>query len=435
MFASNFIDDSFGAWLVDHQEYASYIQMDWPDDMANINPRKDAIVKFLAAYQQFMKADYQDMQPVIPEFPQMELFLTKEQVNLSRIHFFLQWKIYRAKCKSRAKALEFANIFIDELKKAYYTSSSQIIMVNSRQFFNAMMMDSAKCRLISSKDYEIVSQINVSLQFNNSLDAQKQYFHGLLDRAIKEFGTNTYYNTEIEIQEEFNSFIFNPAFVYAKEVLGLFTKVTYRSTHYFTAKIVDAMNIIISQYEINESAEVAVFSILFFRAIFNFAISFFPDFFMPKMENVISKYKLQLSLDDLLACQDVFPREQEANELIKTDPYLSRASQVLFNTIFMNSPLDVLSTFHEALSLVRSYAEIASEQHGFDYQSFDAVFGIFLLVFVRSEIPNYEELFWFVLNFSPVEGLASPLEYAKATITAIQLQITKLISTKTEKQQ
>lgn len=425
---STFLDDSFGVWLLDHQEYMSFIQMDWPDDMSDDKPRKNAIVKFLAAYRQFMKITYQDTQPQIPEFPQIELYLTKEQVTLSRIHFFLQWKIYRAKCKSRAKTLEFANIFVDELKKAYNSTSSQIINVNTQEFFNKMMTDSAKAQIYSIKDYSIVNSINLSIVFETNLEKQRQCFINLIAQAKKEFGSTIYMNHEIPMQEKFNSFIFNPAFVEARLVLNLFSKSNFKSPQLFTMQVVNSMNDIITRFEPTEPNEVAIFSILFFRAIFNFAMSFFPDFFFPKIELKVHKYKKHLTVEELLACQDVVQRDRPIDEVINTDPELSQAVKAIFDIIFMNSPLDILSCVHQTLSYIRNYAERVSKEFGFDAQSFDAVFGVFLLVIVHSEIPNYEEIFWFVSNFAPIDGLASPLEYAKATVTAMEMQISKLIN-------
>jgi hypothetical protein len=144
--------------------------------------------------------------------------------------------------------------------------------------------------------------------------------------------------------------------------------------------------------------------------------------FLEKRESIIKRYTTRYRLHDTGAALQFVPPGSEnltLAEIIVKDECMAAASRELLAAAFYNSPLDVLYCIHLTLTQIRkSVAKIDPEM----VQSFDTVFGLFLIVLLGCDLPNPEAMFDLVETYAPASGLSGPLEYAKSTISASSMQ-------------
>ncbi|OHS98141.1 hypothetical protein TRFO_35468 [Tritrichomonas foetus] len=116
-------------------------------------------------------------------------------------------------------------------------------------------------------------------------------------------------------------------------------------------------------------------------------------------------------------------------EIVNGNQYLTKAKNELTDILFLNSPLDILHGIHLSLVQIRMYVhtfEKNEDPNGFA-QSFDTIFGLFLLAVIACEIPIPENIFEFLINFAPNNRLSGPLLYARATIVAAKVHLTQIV--------
>jgi hypothetical protein len=161
--------------------------------------------------------------------------------------------------------------------------------------------------------------------------------------------------------------------------------------------------------------------------VFDFAYENSPAMFrLPESSN-IRRLQQRIRVRDTGACPKYLPPFSDDDSfaaIIARDDLLVLAGKELTAAAFYNSPLDALYCVHLALTQIRKFVGKTDAEMT---QSFDTIFGLFLVVLFGCDLPHPEETFTIVETYAPNTGLSGPLEYARSTISAAALQCNQLL--------
>jgi hypothetical protein len=223
------------------------------------------------------------------------------------------------------------------------------------------------------------------------------------------------------LQEKFYQLLFHHKFVLKSAVDDL------TLSDEFGVKSIALMEEMISRFSLTDSTDLAIFSIVFFRAVFDYAYENRPAMFRLEGMSNIRRLQGRIRVRDTGACPKYLPPFSDDDTfaaIIARDDLLILAGKELTAAAFYNSPLDALYCVHLALTQIRKFVGKTDAEMT---QSFDTIFGLFLVVLFGCDLPSPEETFDLVETYAPSTGLSGPLEYARSTISAAALQCNQLL--------
>ena len=393
----------------------------------NLN-NKEILIKLISRITNFYNYCFLIAHPQLPTFSKISNFMLKSSIHLAHIHFYLQWKIFRL----RTKSYDSSNLLIIELLNQldFYLKSNnnQIININEEEFFFYLQSDPKKVISLLSKDSKIVNIISNDNFIDNNINNQLDFLNHYLIYIRSNFNNKIINLIFDSNQEIFEQLIFSPNFLLKNDLDFLF-KNNFENSIKFTQKIVEILQNFINHFNIIDPIDVSIISLMFFRSIFDYYFiinkNFFKNHIISTFRNICNKITLSTIGIPLI----FFPNSNDSSlviDCIRKDNDLNNISNKLTSISFLNSPLDILSIIYSVLTDIRYFTSKFSNDYSLT-QSFDTIFGLFLIVLIGSELINIEEIFWFTINFSPIEGLTGPLDYAKATITASIIQCNKIV--------
>jgi hypothetical protein len=237
-----------------------------------------------------------------------------------------------------------------------------------------------------------------------------------------QYDRKTFFLAPHPMQARFDQLLFHPRFVFSAEVGALLTAPD------FGRHCLALMEQMIAKFALADPVELSIFSIIFFRAVFDFAYVARPEMFQAREASAIRGFHSRFRVQDTGAAPKFVPEhgpDDRLCDIIAKDGCLEEAARELTSAAFYNSPLDVLYCVHLALTQIRKFvAKIDAEM----VQSFDTVFGLFLIVLLGCDLPGPEALFSLVERYAPVSGLSGPLEYARSTVSAAATQCRSIVA-------
>ena len=426
----DFSQDSLHLWLINHQEFIQFIKFDSPDDPLDKNLRKEIIFHTLGLITHFYHYRLLSSGPQRPEFPKLGRDIPKLYLKLARIHLYIQWKLYRIRCKLHQESINKVDELIEVLKDSMNVDTSQIIVVNTQLLFLHLLNDSKRSTQMAMKDFFIINCISSDeYTITNQVSSQRAHIHQVIFAMKPSFDRRTMNIGYHPLQDRFEQLIFSDSFIFREEIQHLISETCMTDPHSFTSKVVDLLQKIIRVFQFNDSFDVSILSIIFFRAIFDEAYSVFPEFFSLEVAPKFRCVSPYITINMIGASLEYLPIHNE-DDSIKTivlkNKHLLQASGLITELAFYNTPLDVLGGIYSVLSEIRLYTS-SLDSDGALSQSFDCIFGLFLLVITASDIANIEEVLWFANEFSPSDGLSGPFEYSKATVAASLVQCSSIV--------
>jgi hypothetical protein len=116
------------------------------------------------------------------------------------------------------------------------------------------------------------------------------------------------------------------------------------------------MGRLIELFELKDAVEVSIFSVIFFRAIFDSAYEMRPGLFRRETQNEIRRLSRSYRVSDTAASREFMPTceaDDRLADVIGRDPDLVQAGRELAAIAFCNSPLDILYCVHLTLMQIR----------------------------------------------------------------------------------
>lgn len=412
-------------FLATHKEFSNCIIMS-PHDGGQNDEDENNIITTLGDLTHFYNYFIVPSHPEKPMLPPLPQFLPSHALYLIHQHFYLQDKLYRERCKSFKQSIEKMDELIDILIEISKKQSFRFSFSKTSIQWN-LLADNIQAIRISSKDSFTVAQLSIHSQLidNNSIDNE---IINILKRMIQNVDRSLSTFPDSELQEELEQIFNYPPFYFCQEFHDLCNATKYKTPKSFVNDVLSLMNKILKYLKLKTHDEVFIFSIAFFRIIFNKAyptnVKFFKYPTDTKFRNIDSKLTLSAIGAPMNLLQGYSPNDHPRT-VAKNVPEIQQAAQILTTAAFITSPLDVLLIIHNALLILKKYAAKVSD---FDTSSaFESIFGLFMLTLVASDLPSPQETFAFAVEFSPATGLSGVLEYDKATATAANIQCDALV--------
>ena len=426
--ATSFTTDPLNIWLLSNDWMAPFVVFDSPNDVNDTETRRTTLKNTIDKIKFFKETMMIHIEPQLPCFPMLAQSMTANAAFLAHKHFFLQDKLYRTRCKSYKNSLNRVDNVINVLEEAMKIESAMIVLIDVESLFRFLLAESKKSAAISEIDSTIVSQISTDeLLISDSLSQLNALIH-IITGMKPQYDRKSLFLYEHPLQEKFDQLFFHQDYEFRNEVDQLFTDEFMSSSKIFSVASVKLMQKLTNVYQLNDSTEVSIFSLIFFRAVYSHIANINMDFLFPKIECKFHLYADLLTVQHTGASPNFLPKHDEKEslkEIVAKSDKLEKASRILTGLSFHISPLDLLAEIHLALTELRMF--VCETPANEDAQSFDTIFGLFLVVLISSDLPDLEQVFKFILDFSPTDGLTGPLEYARATVSAASLQCKSIL--------
>jgi hypothetical protein len=425
---------SFSSFLFQWKEFVPFIELDILEEPE----RSTHIIETLGELTRFYHFVLIPARPEMPIIPALDSYeRPKETTILSRQHFFLQWRIFRKETKSHQRSLCFVDGLCEAIKNLHENESPNVVNIKYKELYIKLLVATTdKTKRLLAHDSLIISKISKDCLFADSAPSVQASLLQILFNMRSSFDRGCMFICEHPLQHKFEEIIFKSDFPYKREIDFLFKVSEMKDEQQFTARVVKVMRTIIKGMQITNSTDVSVFSIVFFRAVFDLSYVVNKNFFRRKYEPEFRLLSDKITLEMTGLPDEVMEyylssdnKDLTVRQIVQKNDSMMEAAKFLTSLSFLNSPLDMLSTIHNVLSMIRDFSNqiVLSDKKSDTVQSFDSIFGLFVVILVGSDLPNVEEIFWFINTFSPCDGLSGQLEYANATSSAVLMQTANIV--------
>ncbi|OHS97174.1 hypothetical protein TRFO_36663 [Tritrichomonas foetus] len=407
-------------WLINNPAFVQFFDFEVKDEET-----EDQLFSLIGSLTHYYNFNLLPYRPEKPQFSHLDRSMMNDQIFQAHIHFFIQNLIYKNQIQSHKKAVDTLNDLIESLVETMKIKPNCPITCAQNSLFHLLNIDSPKTNSLITKDNDILLFLS-----HNEIDEYESQ-SDFMEETILNMRTfvmpKAVYFPVNSFQESFNQIIFSPSFFAYDRVEDILSDQSIKEKETFSIRCVKLMQFIVTSMEIKEPENVLIFSTSFFRSIFDAAYESHHELFDLPEKSTILEYTSRITMKMTGADIKFLPGYSQSDtflDIIKKHQNLKSASSELMIASFSNSPLDILGHVHFALNHVRIYvSEIDPEM----IQSFDVIFGIFLIVFLGTELPNPELLFYLVDVYTPHKGLSGALEYASSTLTATRIQCNDII--------
>jgi hypothetical protein len=408
--------DVLSSWLIQHLEIVPFIQVDSPNGPDWPTEIRGHRIECLQRLTQFHNYTLLPAAPEPPTFPHTTKSFSDFLIHL---HFFLQQEIFRCQTEKHDEAKSCCDGLIQTL--CQMESVPFIIKIDFNPLFHHFLADPPSVIALKLKDSAVVADISQNDLTLMNDDQNRQVLSQILYSMQLQYDRKSFFLPPHPIQARFDQLLFHPNFIFSREVSGLATAPDFRQ------ESLRLMENIVTRFNLKDAVDISILSLIFFRSTFDFAYGRRPDLFLRGAPSLIRRFHGRYRLRDTgAAAKFVLNRNPDAQlcEIVAKDHCLVEAARELTSAAFCSSPLDVLYCVHLALTQIRkSVAKIDPEM----VQSFDTVFGLFLIVLLGCDLPEPEAIFDLIEKFAPMNGLSGPLEYARSTVSAASLQCKTIV--------
>ena len=430
MNSTSFTTDPLNKWIFSNEWMIPFFQIDSPMEEDDTSVRKHHLESAISKLETFYETRLVPEAIEKPYIPHLSRTMLQTPRFLAHIHFFLQEKLYKERLASHKTAVERTRELIEQLKGALETKTSIVIMLDNQKLARFLLSDSDVCIRIASKDSSIVSEISSYELMLGEPETQANVMSHILFGAKNSVDRKTMFLSENPLQEKFEQMLFHDGFVFKRDVSCLFADEAYESPSRFLGLTLELVKKMADFFRLTDSTDASVLSILLFRAIFNNCYTVRPSFFQNDLECVFSKHKHLITAQNIGLKPEFLKNgssvEDPVIESVPGDESLRRAANEITVLGMYSNPLDALTGIYRALIELRHFASEKSDAD--EAQSFDTVFGLFLFALICSDLPDQERVFKFITDFSPMDGLSGPLEYARATVSACILHCSSIVN-------
>lgn len=426
---------TFDEWLNSWSRFSSYVHASVYGDNEDYEAKKTKLIELMGDLTHFY---HYNLIPAHPQMPIIPAISRQEEFSssfLARKHFYVQWKIFRLQSKHLTRAIQFIDELVTKMQSMLVDSSKFEIQIDTEGFYKQCLSESPKCTQLIKLDCILVNQITQQETLAAINATESTIIHQILYGMTQYFDRNAMFIQYHPLQDTFDQTIFKPTFEFYIDVMELINPQNMTKESAFTNNIIHTMHKIIRKYQIFDAIETAIFSIIFFRSIYNRSVVYNEEFFTKHFPADFRSCASKATVEMIGAPPELVPKGTDVSKLVHQEDLLNQAGKLLTSLPYYTSPLDMLGCIHESLSLVRDYATAHSENKKEDVHSFDSIFGLFMVTLVGCDLVNVEEVFWFINSFSPMDGLSGQLEYARATAAAVLMQAAHIVASTKEQEE
>ncbi|EAX87867.1 hypothetical protein TVAG_386280 [Trichomonas vaginalis G3] len=427
----DFSNDPLNNWLLHHQNMIKYVEITSITSKNKNEINDNLLPQTIARLEKMINETIIPSKPEKPYIREISHGLSDESTSYAHYHFYLQNKIYNQRIKTYNDIIHSMDELLSALKQVARKTRQVIIKINEQSIYWQLLNDDRKVIQLNSRDSDYISKIT-SLELSISdFSSQKSILRNIIFSMKAVFDrTKHCIIPENPYQERLNQLLFSNNFIFADQIRDIMNISLQKDPHVFSDEIVQLIKNISEEFEITDENEQNIILWTTFRSIFNACIQSNPDYFFRNEEPHFRPKSESITIDQIAVKKEFLPPHEDGDSvrvIVSKSKKLTEAAEKINSSAYMTSPFDVMDRIYSALSDIKVYAfDASTEKNRDDASTFDCVFGLFLLVLHSCDLPNVEEVFSFVQNFSPITALTSQLEYANMTISAALVQCKKL---------
>lgn len=428
------LTDAFYSWLTLNTDLVKYIQIDSivlptnPEEKSNFDKqRKEMELVVLGDLTNFLNLCLLTKKPHMPsEFPPAPPNSSKLTTKIAIEIRFLQMEEYRYRKEHFDDSVRKINTLIDFLSQENSIPESITIKIATAKLFADLSKTPTRAdqclKLYEKKIFDLCSIINKDLE-SPGPNETLLYIFGL---CIPRFNNALHFMELNSQQDRFNYWLFSPTHPIANEIGKFLENFQSWPRKNFTNEVFNLFEALKRYFPQADPILGSILVIMYFRAIFDAAISINYEYFFPETESKAALIRDDILINDITPPKELLPphREDEpARAVFNRDIRYRAAGQHVTAAFFQTNPLDVLYEIH--LALKEMHVGIAAKRKPADARQvlpFETIFTVFFGSLLTAEIPNLEGLVNFIKDFAPAGRLAPEFQYAQVTMTAVIAQ-------------
>jgi hypothetical protein len=415
-YSSPYQADPFSVWLLDHPELVEFIQVDSADLIEDASAN---LISTLAGLTHIYNYNFLSLRPTPPRPSSVRRSDPQQSSFATHAHFFIQLEIFRLQTEKYNESLATYQELI-RIIRSLLNSSQFVLQIDYDGLFRCFLSEPPAVAALAKKDSQAIEDF--SLNDLNLLDfaANEAILLQLLYARRLQYDRNLFV-PQCGLQEKFYQLLFHHKFVLKSSVDRLLTGAG------FGAEAAALLDESLSTFAIADPTDVAVFTILFCRAAFDFAFENAPDMFLLPSASPLRSCQSGIPIEETGVDRHLlsfWQPEDAFADIIARDEDLAAAGADLAATAFQNSPLDVLYCVDVTLRRIRAF--IARADPG-SAQSFDTIFGLFLVVLIGCDVPCPEELFRLMEICPRAHTLVGTFDYARSIMAAAAIQCASIV--------
>lgn len=417
----------FYRWLTQHTDLIQYLQIDHVRPDTNLEEMKFNTFQTAANLINFYNLNLLAKRPVKPDrlaLPPADY--GTHAIDLTRRINFLRLKGYKIHIKSYERACQICNDFIQLYQTPNLLPSNLILNFKESLFFyEALKEPVAKTRLLSRADFleSMLTESIRSLHFPSVSDSFENILFKILKDTTVVYDKELHYFPLTRYQTRFDQWLFslqNPMLTSLQAFLQEFST---RSHKEFTSCVISLFKQFLTYFRTNDSTKISIMIIYFFRSIFSESYSRNPHYFMSSQHSVLPFLHEHLTIDDLNPPQLYIGSHSSTDSVTDVFTSIPSFKSIIssFSSIsFCTNPIDALYEVHKVLMCVQDVISETNKKHQKSVKlfEFETIFSLFFGIVVSSDIPNFEEIAKFIIDFVPESSLSPSLSYANVTISA-----------------
>ncbi|OHT17420.1 hypothetical protein TRFO_12376 [Tritrichomonas foetus] len=329
--------------------------------------------------------------------------------------------VKKKQCIIRRKQLErsmnltqtLINLIIDP-KLAVYKFD---IIVNEEAFFKEMLK--------TPENYERLETFSRTIFKEFIVEDFKKGIVDILSHTSLQVDKTSYYFNETSLQEKFENIIFDQDFLLKSEIENVIINFTSKSRTQFTQDIISLFIKFLQFLTGIDPVESSCCFIFLIRAMFSKAYSICPFFFYPPIDNSslrsIDNIRPKVPCNFFSIPEEALPAHKPEDSIVavmKNNQFYQRGAMHLEFAAMLLNPIDAIYEIHEMMICNHRGVSICSKEKNLPVFPFETTFGLYIASALLSNLPNFEQLAKFVIDFAPTNGLCPEFEFVMTTTHA-----------------
>lgn len=354
-------------------------------------------------------------------FPPAPPNSSKQFADLSRILNFCSLERNKIVLKEYNKSIGHITELIDILSIENSIPDGNSLFIDINGLYDYLVLEpEVVFRIDTFFDHQIQNLCHLS-ELEIPIASQHDIIKQICSQCVPRFDPKLHYFEISSDQEKFSYWLFSPQNALSSEIsafIGSFNQIPRKR---FLSSLLALIQKFKTTFPLTDYVMSSVFIILFYRSVFDIAMSMSPQYFYPKKPTVLSSIVPQVKCSDLMPPENLLPRfshEEPARQVFQRDINYSKAGNHINYSFFHNNPMDALYEIHKALEIMQIGISQRSQIEIDSVLPFETTFSIFFGSMLTSDIPNLEELVEFILDFGSQNRWPPEFQYAQVTLVA-----------------
>ena len=276
----------------------------------------------------------------------------------------------------------------------------------------------------SEENLNKIYQSKILFSSDNNGDTYIDEILSILVNTSLQVDKTSYYFSENKLQEKFDEIIFQKDFFLHNDISNFLDTFTERPRQNFIQDVNNIYRKLAYSLRDIDAIESSCCFILLIRSLFSNAYKISSTYFYPKFdenEPLISKIANKVPCNFLSIEDEALPPHQPSDSIVKVmienECFVRGANHLEFASMLTN-PIDAIYEIHEMMTYNHQGVILFAKSSGSQAFSFETSFGLYIATVLLSDLPNFEHLARFVIDFSPPDDLCPEFDYVLKTTQA-----------------